>query len=215
MLPIRMMQVCYRQSVASTIVWWAAYRATFMRYLLRDSTIVWAATLIVLLLVGCTAPAGDTAETAAPMTLESSSSTTSNAGGAVTPAPSALPASTQLPYPGPASDMPPAMTPQSDPYPVPDTPIAESDSAGATASADVYMPITSSSSLAETAANEVLPTPTAVPTVDFKAVEAQLQASGRELGFVKLGFHVTLLEDRDILDEWLFRLDQALRQDSR
>jgi hypothetical protein len=48
-----------------------------------------------------------------------------------------------------------------------------------------------------------------IPTVDFTAVQAELQARGKDLGFVKMGFHVTLLEDREILDEWTSLLDQA------
>ena len=56
---------------------------------------------------------------------------------------------------------------------------------------------------------EPTPVPTAVPALDFEAVRAELQANGKDLGFVKMGFHVTLPEDRDLLDDWMLNLDQA------
>jgi hypothetical protein len=52
-------------------------------------------------------------------------------------------------------------------------------------------------------------TPIPLPTVDFAAVQAELRTTGQELGFAKMGYHVTLMEDRDLLDDWMVRLDQA------
>jgi hypothetical protein len=55
------------------------------------------------------------------------------------------------------------------------------------------------------------PTIAPVPTVDFAAVKADLEANGSQLGTVKIGFHVTLLEPDEtaVLDNWLARLDEA------
>ena len=52
-------------------------------------------------------------------------------------------------------------------------------------------------------------TPALPPPIDFEAVSAELEAEGQELAFVKTGFHVTLPEDRAILDDWMARLDEA------
>jgi hypothetical protein len=55
--------------------------------------------------------------------------------------------------------------------------------------------------------------PTAPPepfaTVDFPAAQATLRSQGRELATIKHGFHVTLLEDKALLDNWMQRLDEA------
>lgn len=116
------------------------------------------------------------------------------------PAPNAQPATaTRDPYPGPSPS--PTGT-AGDPYPV----------AG---DAEVFLPITGGSQPpAPTATPIPSPTatavpPTPVPTVDFAARRAELQANGQDLGFAKLGFHVTLLEERDLLDDWMQRLDAA------
>ena len=72
---------------------------------------------------------------------------------------------------------------------------------------DIYLPLAAGSQVTPSPAPTASPTPQ--PTVDFAAVRAGLQAEGQELGFVKTGFHVTLPEDRDVLDEWMTRLDAA------
>ncbi len=74
----------------------------------------------------------------------------------------------------------------------------------------VYMPISSSqgaSPVPPVVAAEA--TATAVPALDFEAIRNDLQANGQDIGFVKMGFHVTLHENRDILDEWMQNLDAA------
>lgn len=78
----------------------------------------------------------------------------------------------------------------------------------------VYMPITGASpptAPGEPSAAAPGPSPSPVPTVDFAAVQADLRERGEELGFVKIGFHVTLLkaEETAVLDNWLARLDEA------
>lgn len=52
-------------------------------------------------------------------------------------------------------------------------------------------------------------TPTPFPTVDFAAARDTLLAQGSELATVKHGFHVTLMEDKTLLDNWMTRLDEA------
>jgi hypothetical protein len=52
-------------------------------------------------------------------------------------------------------------------------------------------------------------TPTPFPTVDFAAARAQLQVGGQEIAFNKIGFHVTFLQDKSHLDDYMRRLDEA------
>jgi hypothetical protein len=52
-----------------------------------------------------------------------------------------------------------------------------------------------------------VPTPT--PTIDFAAVRQQIQASGQDLSFVKMGFHISVGGNRHGLDVWMRRLDEA------
>ncbi len=185
-----------------------------MRDLVRVSTFLWAATFLLLFLAGCTTPGGEIVETAAATEASTSLETASAAISGNEPA--TLQPPTLPPYPGPDLDELPTITARPDPYPAPATPTAGSDSPGAAASADVFMPITGAGSTAEessdstkTAPAAAAPVPTILPTLDFSAVQAELQASGKDLGFVKMGFHATLLEDREMLNEWMLRLDQA------
>lgn len=53
------------------------------------------------------------------------------------------------------------------------------------------------------------PPPTPTPTIDFRAVRAELQANGEDLGFVKIGFHVGPGGNTNGLGNWLRRLDAA------
>lgn len=55
----------------------------------------------------------------------------------------------------------------------------------------------------------VEPTPEPIPTLDFTAVRASLDAQGQAMAFVKIGFHVTLMEDKAPIDVWMERLDAA------
>jgi hypothetical protein len=122
--------------------------------------------------------------------------------------PSSTAAVTSLPYPAPNVEGAPTATPQPYPYPAPltATPNAEA-SGGLVVSNYVFLPFAGGSS--QIADPPPAATPIPLPTVDFAAVQAELQARGKDLGFVKMGFHITLLEDREILDEWTSRLDQA------
>lgn len=113
------------------------------------------------------------------------------------------------PYPGPTVSLPATPSPGSDPqeydtvasYPPPTT------DGGSETKNHIYLPVTGGS--AETPSPEPTATPSPVPTVDFQAVRAELEAQGQEIGFVKTGFHVTLPEDREVLDEWMTSLDAA------
>ena len=113
------------------------------------------------------------------------------------------------PYPAPGNDVPP--TPSPAPYPqtantaeAPSTTVAGD---GPEADRDVYLPVTGGSSITPTPEPTMTPTPE--PTVDFATVQDELEAQGQEIGFVKTGFHVTLPEDREVLDDWMTRLDAA------
>ncbi len=53
------------------------------------------------------------------------------------------------------------------------------------------------------------PSPTPFATVDFAAAQTSLLEQGRELATVKHGFHVTLMEDKTLLEDWMARLDEA------
>ncbi|MFZ0545295.1 MAG: hypothetical protein WAM60_07645 [Candidatus Promineifilaceae bacterium] len=55
--------------------------------------------------------------------------------------------------------------------------------------------------------NTPMPTPT--PTIDFAAVRQGLQAQGNDLGFVKIGFHLSVGGNINGLDTWMQRLDAA------
>ena len=185
-----------------------------MRNLAKVSTFFGAATLLLLLLAGCTAPGGEIIDTAIPAESSTPLETVSTAISAADPA--TLQPPTLMPYPGPNRDNLPTITPRPEAYPAPATPTAGVDSSGATASANVFMPITGSGSTSEDTSGSIeqvpaaaTPPPTVLPTLDFSTVQAELQASGKDLGFVKMGFHATLLEDREMLDEWMMRLDQA------
>ncbi len=111
---------------------------------------------------------------------------------------------TTEPYPAPSTETAAAIPSPPDSYPAPETitPVPTSDNS-ITTSDDVFLPITGSSPATAS------PTPPIEPTLDFAAVKADLQANGQDLGFSKIGFHTTILEDRDMLDSWMQRLDQA------
>ena len=107
-----------------------------------------------------------------------------------------LPANTPLPNaPYPASNTPttseqqylPHVQGESQPYPVPTLP----------------------SSATPTAAPTNTPVPTPTPTIDFAAVRQQLQANGQDLSFVKIGFHISGGGNRQGVDSWMRRLDEA------
>lgn len=76
-----------------------------------------------------------------------------------------------------------------------------------------YLPVIESAAATATPTATLPPPPTAtpapVPAVDFTAVRANLQAQGQELAFVKIGFHVTLMEDESLIDLWTQKMDAA------
>lgn len=51
--------------------------------------------------------------------------------------------------------------------------------------------------------------PTPVPTLDFAAIQADLQANGQDIGYVKIGFHVSVGGNTEGLDQWMRDLDAA------
>ncbi len=118
-------------------------------------------------------------------------------------------------YPAP-NTTPPAAT----------TPIETTLSANSTTN-DIFAPVIGSSQLTPTATKTATPpalptqSPTVEPsplaalppspfaTVDFAAARTSLLEQGRELATVKHGFHVTLMEDKSLLKNWMARLDEA------
>lgn len=124
------------------------------------------------------------------------------------------PSTSELPYPGPNPQAQPESAAAPDPYPAPTLETGNGEQAAATASSEVFMPVTGGSSADETSDDPgetptAMPEPTPIPTVDFASARENLRANGKDLGYVKIGFHVTLLEDRDVLDGWMKQLDEA------
>ena len=113
------------------------------------------------------------------------------------------------PYPGPTLSIPATPTPFSNlqGYDITSSYPAPTGNDDLATNNDIFIPITGGSAI--TPAPEPTAPPTPVPTVDFTAVRAELESQGQEIGFVKTGFHVTLPEDREVLDEWMTRLDAA------
>ncbi len=175
-----------------------------MRNLVTLFTLLWAAAFSILMLAGCAAPDSDIVATPLPPAPAEPLNRASPSMLETDPVP--LPSPTLPPYPGPnLADLPTA-TPHPEPYPAPATATARADSPAVIASVEVYLPVTGRTGAAQV---EPTPVPTAMPSIDFEATRAELQANGKDLGFVKMGFHVTLPEDRDLLDNWMFELDQA------
>ncbi|MFN2192295.1 MAG: hypothetical protein ACK2UG_08120 [Candidatus Promineifilaceae bacterium] len=112
-------------------------------------------------------------------------------------------------YPGPTSSSPatPSAVVAPTAYDTIDSYLPPGDSEGTEGDDQVYIPIAGGSAI--TPSPQPTDTPTPVPTIDFGAVRADLEAQGQEIGFVKTGFHVTLPEDREVLDDWMTRLDAA------
>ena len=172
-----------------------------------------ALTALILVLSACSSAAveepGETiVQVSPPATVTAAATAANNVAQTVVFA-TAAPVSESSPYPVPAADMPP--TPSPAPYPeahdlvnASATPDASND---LDTDSDVYLPVTGGSAI--TPSPEPTETPSPVPTIDFAAVQADLESQGQEIGFVKTGFHVTLPEDREILDEWMTRLDEA------
>ena len=82
--------------------------------------------------------------------------------------------------------------------------------ASATISSTISVPQTATASLPATP-TPIVPTPTAapIPTLDVFALKGQLEGTGQQLAFSKIGFHVTFLEEKGMLDQWMRELDSA------
>lgn len=127
----------------------------------------------------------------------------------VTPALSEVETAASSPYPAPTISSPEA-------YPVTTaTPTSLSASAPAPQNtpdpetgSEVYLPAVVKDSLeaADTPANL---SPTPIPTLDFAALQAQLQAEGQMLAYNKIGFHAGVNGTMEGLEEWMRQLDAA------
>lgn len=121
---------------------------------------------------------------------------------ALPPAPTAIPTATAT---GTAT-----ITPSAKPYPI-------EPSATATQPTDAYPPAEiATSDNQESAYPEEQtntppppPTPTPIPTIDFAAVKAELQANGQDIGYTKIGFHVSVGGNTEGLEDWMRKLDAA------
>lgn len=80
--------------------------------------------------------------------------------------------------------------------------------AGATPIAQLFLPIISQPPPSPTPIPPPA-SPTPIPTVDFAAVRIELLATGQELGFAKIGFHVGPGGNMNGLGDWMKRLDEA------
>ena len=182
-----------------------------MRKRATHFTMLWVAIFLLLLLAGgqgsSTDGAASTAETRDSRALATISATVDSQKGSEID-PSVSDHGTSLPYPAPNMENPPADTQQPYPYPAPPTatPMAQT-SGDVIVTNDIFLPFASGSSQV---AGPPLATPhSPLPPLDFAAVQAELRAAGQEIGFAKMGYHVTLMQDRDLLDDWMIRLDQA------
>lgn len=72
---------------------------------------------------------------------------------------------------------------------------------------NVYLPFAGGSASASSGDPQATPQPE--PTVDFAAARQEIEAQGQEIAYIKTGFHVTLPEDSEVLDDWITRLDEA------
>jgi hypothetical protein len=100
-----------------------------------------------------------------------------------------------------------------DPYPVSGTPTptrtprpGDSGTTVANYPVEAYLPLIEKP-VAPAPTPTRKPTETPTPTIDFRAVRAQLQAQGQDLGFAKIGFHAGIGGNRTGLGEWMGRLD--------
>lgn len=120
------------------------------------------------------------------------------------------PTDTAVPAPYPALTIPP--TP--DAYPV----VTEDVVATAVASpqntpdpdtgSEIYLPVVVDD-LPEEIALPANATPTPIPTLDFAALQTQLQAEGQTLATNKIGFHAGINGTMEGLEEWMRQLDAA------
>lgn len=75
-------------------------------------------------------------------------------------------------------------------------------------SSEIYLPVVIISSPEEIDASANAP-PTPIPTLDFAALQTQLQAEGLALAYNKIGFHAGINGTMEGLEEWMRQLDAA------
>ncbi len=119
----------------------------------------------------------------------------------------------------PVATLPPTPTPASYPEPGASPSATPADGNSYPATDGAYLPITVGQEQTATATATLPPTPTPlpsptpsptpIPTIDVAALQTELSAQGKALATTKIGFHVTLPDDRDALDTWMTRLDEA------
>ena len=193
-----------------------------MQKILRSSTTLWAVIAVLISLSACSAPPTDEPREAAVD--ESVTALSEITATTVVPSPIIVEktteptrddniSSTSAPYPAPEMESQATIMSSPDSYPAPETitPIP-APAGGETTPGEVYLPVTGADPATASPTPPpppTLPPPTPEPTIDFAAVRADLQANGQDLGFAKIGFHTTIFEDRDLLDDWMERLDQA------
>ena len=120
-----------------------------------------------------------------------------------------------LPLPTATEVLPaPTVTSSSQPYPAP----ADNSAYPIPAQEQQYLPLIESPQQATpttiptaTATPTPVPTntPLPTPTLDFAALQQQLQADGQDLAHVKIGFHTSVGGNRHGLEIWMRRLDEA------
>lgn len=201
-----------------------------MRSRFRNSASLWSS-IILLLLLGACQPANEpgpaTVENPAPSALPTIVPTESLSQEPIQPTAGPTsedpPSATPVPYPpsdqggqNPTVPTPNPYPAAGDSYPASETTTPEPANVdGTTTAVNFYIPITVADSSAfmpepiGEATAETTAVPVAEPTVDFAARRVELQANGQDLSFVKIGFHTTILDDPNVLDDWMERLDQA------
>ena len=183
-------------------------RCPARKAILPRDHILLLAILLLLLAAGCTGedvvPAGTTAADEYVYPVDSATATAA--------------------YPAPATDAParPATAYPAAPQPTP-TPTAQISSTRPTAEATEasYLPIVGNDgypgppATTTPAPQSASPTATVVtanqpvPTLDFATLEEELARQNQALAYSKIGFHVTFMEQKGMLDEWMQRQDEA------
>lgn len=103
-------------------------------------------------------------------------------------------------YPGTTQTPPPTAG-----YPVPTTESPNTDET-------IYIPIIGQTQSTPTSSPSPIPgtpMPTPFPVIDFAAASNQLNQQGQALVYNKIGLHTTLLEDKDVITQWMQQLDAA------
>ncbi len=103
------------------------------------------------------------------------------------------------PYPAPVTIEPTA-------YPAPVTIAATAVMGTAvpiTPNADIFLPVVIDAPPQQT------PKATPIPSLDFTAVQSQLQANGQDIAYAKIGFHAGVGGTMEGLEEWMRALDAA------